>query len=574
MMQTTALTLRFDHLPPSEQARFLLDEDLLRDAVQKIRKATQSQAVLLLCTCDRIELWCEQSHCTIVEPLLRSLSLPILTWAKQTVSIPPSQFLEHAFRLAAGLESPLFGEDQIISQLQQALKRSRLAGCSSSQMEYVVRQAITCAKHIQSTIDLQVPDETVAQAVYHLLLSRACKRVLVIGSSAQARLVSHYLSEKGLEVTMTFRDMEKADFLLPRRVIPLAYEMRFSLFDSIDVVVSATKGMGYTVHKEDAVGPRLFIDLAPVRDIDPRIAELKDVQLVTLGDLHVPLVKRTEATALALSLINAAMQEVRRYLSYRPLVEDIQELSSQGANELVFRLNEQLKKLGPEGDDLRSVLFETARKAFSHQLYTAKRRQVEPVYIDLTRMMESGMSCYCKDPEVLLQPYHTVEQEGWRLTKLSFGSHTSTHMDSPFHLETDGKMLEEFPLSRFFAKAVVLDCRGMESVAKADLPPVGIGCTAILFLTDNEQTSLEMKAAQDLLDQGYLLFGFNRPNCDREGDRGLPLHHLLFSRDALILENLTNLEKIAGKVVQLTCLPLLYRFGDGAPTRVVAGVLA
>ncbi len=98
-------------------------------------------------------------------------------------------------------------------------------------------------------MNLQIPDESLAEAVLTLLEQRrADKKVMIIGSSALARLVAKVLSGKGYQVTMTFRDLEKADLLLPRGgAQALSYEERFDHFASYSVVLSATKGMEYTV---------------------------------------------------------------------------------------------------------------------------------------------------------------------------------------------------------------------------------------------------------------------------------------------------------------------------------------
>jgi len=142
-------------------------------------------------------------------------------------------------------------------------------------------------------------------------------------------------------------------------------------------------------------------------------------------------------------------------------------------------------------------------------------------------------------------------------------------MDSPAHLLKGGKTLDSYPLSRFFATAYVLDCRGMHTVRGQDIPPLDNACDAILFLTE-ETAHLSLEAAQTLLDRGIRLFGFDAPNCDVDGDLSFPVHHALFKRDALILENLTNLDLIVSRMVDLICLPLFFRDADGSPTRVVA----
>jgi glutamyl-tRNA reductase len=438
-------------------------------------------------------------------------------------------------------------------------------------MEYLFKEAITTAKAVQSKVYLQVPDESLAEAVLMLLEKREVdKKVMLIGSSALSRLVAKTLSGKGYQVTMTFRDLEKADLLLPEGVKALAYEERFDHFRSYDVVISATKGMEYTVDLDSPDGPKLFIDLAPVRDINPLLAERKGVAVLTVEDFSVSLPRREAATAEARCIVSEHLGKALHYLTYRHQVEAVQRMAGQAANDLVYRLNGLLAshKLGL---DFRKDLYETARKAFSHQLYQERKREAAIQRYDLSICLESGHAIYEGDPDTILEPFHTIDKEGWNLTRISLGSHTGTHMDSPAHLLKGGKTLDVYPLSRFFATAYVMDCRNLDIIDPEDIPELDPSCDAVLFCTVG-RAQLSVDAVNSLLARGIRLFGFDTPNCDRSGDLSFPVHHAIFAQDALIIENLVKLDTVVSKVVQLTCLPLSFKNADGAPTRVIATV--
>ena len=569
MISVSVLGIRFDQFPPSIHTKFSFTEEQLASITIKLRKQTRSDAVIVLSTCDRVELWCENPKIAVKEPFLRALSLPVLTWSEHTYSIIGEDAIDHLFSLTCGLLSPLYGEDQIISQVHTSLLRSRIHGCASPSMEYLFREAITSAKAVHSTVDLQIPDETVAMAVLTLLEERKVdKQVLLIGSSALARLVAKILAEKGYQVTMTFRDLEKADLLLPKGVQALAYEERFDHFASFSVVLSATKGMEYTVDLDSPRVPQLFIDLAPVRDVNPLLAERNGVEVFTLEDFSVPLPRREAATAQAKSMVMEYRNRAVHYLTYRHQVKAVQRMADQAANDLIFRLNDLLDSQDLHLD-FRRTLFETARKAFSHQLYQERKREATMHHYDLSKRLESGQASYAGDPDTILEQVHTIEREGWNLTRLSLGSHTGTHMDSPAHLLKTGKTLDQYPVSRFIALAFVMDCRNLGTMQPEDLPDLDPSCDAVLFYTAGS-AQLSVACANSLLSRGVRLFGFDTPNCDRSGDLSFPIHHALFAKDALIIENLVNLEAIVSTKVQLTCLPLFFKDADGAPTRVIA----
>ena len=78
-----------------------------------------------------------------------------------------------------------------------------------------------------------------------------------------------------------------------------------------------------------------------------------------------------------------------------------------------------------------------------------------------------------------------------------------------------------------------------------------------------------------MVDRGVKMVGVDcvnveMPIVDRPADYNRPIHHTLLGNDILIIENLTNLEQIAGKRARVFAFPLKYKGGDGAQARVVA----
>ncbi len=568
-MRVSVVGLRFDRFEPSAHALFSFSEQQLQDITLKIRKQTRSDACIVIATCDRIEVWCENTHADLAEPMLRAFSLPVLTWNKEIYHITSEDLLGHLFQLASGLLSPLFGEDQIISQLQHSLVRSRLCGCSSSLFEYLFRQAISAAKEVQTHVDLQVPDESVASFVFDKINQIHTEKVLIIGSSALSRLVATSLLNHGYAVTMTIRDLDKADFLLPEGITAIPYDVRYSVIPEYRVIISATKGMEYTVDQKLSSSDHVFIDLAPVKDIDPTLGLRDGIEIITLEDQKISFPKREQATVIAQEILDKRIEQTLQYLNYRKQVEPIQILAEQAANDLVYRLNSQLGANHLD-DAFRETLYESARKAFSHQLYLEKKKSIDRTYVDLTKKLVSGGEVYPGDPQILLEPYCTFEDAGYRVTKLQFGSHSATHMDAPSHILESGRTLDTLTVSRFFATAYILDCSSFSAITVKELESLPESCDAVLFYTQGNSFLTEA-AARYLLQMGIRIFGFDTPDCDEEGT--LIIHNILLSSEALIIENLENLPMIFNKIVELICLPLLYTDADGAPVRVVAQVV-
>lgn len=206
--------------------------------------------------------------------------------------------------------------------------------------------------------------------------------------------------------------------------------------------------------------------------------------------------------------------------------------------------------------------------------------------IDLTQTITETMPVYPGTEPPKLTVANTIEKDGFRETLLSFYSHTGTHMDAPFHIYADRTSLDALPAEQFVGKALVIDCRdvgeggeiGMEYIDKT----IADAADFLLFHTGwdqywgtekyfGEYPVVSMEVCQYLLDSKKKGVGFDVIGIDPVSDGNLTRHKMLLSeRDIVIIENLTNLDKIGEGLFTFAALPLKYKDADGAPIRAVA----
>ena len=78
-------------------------------------------------------------------------------------------------------------------------------------------------------------------------------------------------------------------------------------------------------------------------------------------------------------------------------------------------------------------------------------------FIDLTREINNETQvCPC-DKVPVVENYATTEEEGVNVKFMKMGTHTSTHIDAPYHISKSGKTLNDFPVERFIGQGIVLD---------------------------------------------------------------------------------------------------------------------
>lgn len=189
--------------------------------------------------------------------------------------------LAYLFRVTAGLESMVLGEDQILGQVREAYELSRTIGCTGKELNKVVRDAVTCAKKMKTRLHISEQPLSVSYVGIQLLRDHfgiEGRSALVVGSGKTATLALRYLYEYGAgAVTVCSRTFAHARELLSEfpklNIVP--FEKRYEAMESCDIVVSATASPHHVIRRAqvELSHPMAFLDLASPRDIETAIGE-------------------------------------------------------------------------------------------------------------------------------------------------------------------------------------------------------------------------------------------------------------------------------------------------------------
>lgn len=215
-------------------------------------------------------------------------------------------------------------------------------------------------------------------------------------------------------------------------------------------------------------------------------------------------------------------------------------------------------------------------------------------YIDLSHPIEEGMITFNAPwhPTVLIEQMGRIDEVGRESRKISFGSHTGTHIDAPLHFFKEGKSIDSIPLDRLIGKVILVDFSHLkenEQVTKAMLEPFEIGEKAIFLFGRGkfwgekkfyeDYPFFSMEAAEYLVSRGVKLIGYDTPSPDDShielsgenlgSDRDSPIHKLFLKNDIVLLEYVANLEKVEDlNGWSIIALPLRIKGCDGSPARV------
>lgn len=157
--------------------------------------------------------------------------------------------------------------------------------------------------------------------------------------------------------------------------------------------------------------------------------------------------------------------------------------------------------------------------------------------------------------------------------------HVGTHADAPLHVHDGWPGSHELPLDAFIGPASVIDVSVQTGVIEAEVlgydPDIHgerlllrTGRTIAGGRFPNEWPTLSETCVRSLLGRGLRLLGVDAPSVDPRDSKTLPVHHMLFSANAYILENL-DLRRVPTGAYELVALPLKLMALDAAPVRAV-----
>ena len=262
-----------------------------RDAAELARSLADGGECVCLSTCNRMELYVvgEHSEDRALDAMRAHGGDGV---AALTYRLSDHAAALHLFRVAAGLDSLVPGEGEILGQVRAAYE----AGAPGPLLNRLFHDALHAGKRARSQTTIaespaSVPSAgaALAQQVFGELEGR---RVLVVGAGKIGALVARNLAERGAEIAaVASRSIAHAEELAHNfgaRAIPL--ESLAEELGRADVVVACTSAPGFVVRAGDVPDrkkrPLFLIDLAVPRDVDPAINDLDGCYLYDIDDLE------------------------------------------------------------------------------------------------------------------------------------------------------------------------------------------------------------------------------------------------------------------------------------------------
>lgn len=335
----------------------------------EILSGTARQCVLL-CTCNRTEVYFDgQNAEEALKPLSERGGFSEGELSPHVMIFADDGAVRHLFKTAAGLDSMVIGEDEILRQIKEAYALSKKLGAVGAEFNIIFQAAFSCAKEIKTATPIsKTPLSVATLAAKEAAASGEDTNVLVIGATGKTGIsvIKNLAAYKNVRIFAALRRKDSEEQGLEARRAKLLAELgtrfrpakepvfidyadRYKALGECGCVISATSGPHYTITAREArkyPKPRLYIDLAVPPDIERSVAETEGARLIGIDEFKRIARRnnalRTDCAQTAEEMIERRTDDLKKELYFREFLPQMNGLKDMSAEKLLFTLKSKL----------------------------------------------------------------------------------------------------------------------------------------------------------------------------------------------------------------------------------------
>ena len=351
MSELVCLSVSQDTAPVAWRERLAVPAQTQGAAAVALVRARAAGEALVLATCGRVDTYAVAAHgdraeAALLEDLARRARSTPEALTPYVHALRGASAARHLMRTAAGLESPVLGEPEILGQLRRAHERARRAGATGPVLDHLVRDALRAGRRTREETSVgagAVSLSSIASGLARTLIGDpAGARALVVGATRTARGLGARLLADGWAVTSA-PSVPRGPALAP-------------VLAGFDVVASASGTRARALPEAalvDAAGahrerPLLVLDLSVPRDVDPAARDLDGILLYDVDDLGAAaehaLDARRAGVPGAEAIVEHELDHFEAWRATRSLVPTIKALRAHVRNTAIDALGDALAR--------------------------------------------------------------------------------------------------------------------------------------------------------------------------------------------------------------------------------------
>lgn len=314
-MNIAVVGLSHKTAPVHVREKLSIPEPQIEGAIAHLLSYPHLEEVAILSTCNRLEIYIVTAETQpgireVTQFLSESGQLPLHQLRPHLFTLLHDDAIMHLMRVAAGLDSLVLGEGQILSQVKQTHKLGQRHKGIGRILNRLFKQAITAGKRVRTETSIGTGAVSISSAAVELVQMKvrdlADYRVAIVGAGKMSRLlVQHLLSKGGNQISILNRSMKRAEELAGQfreadlQLHPLSEMM--SVIANSDIVFTSTGATEPILDRaklETALAPEqplMLVDISVPRNVAADVTELSGVRAFNVDDLKAVVAQNQES---------------------------------------------------------------------------------------------------------------------------------------------------------------------------------------------------------------------------------------------------------------------------------------
>jgi glutamyl-tRNA reductase len=401
------------HTAPVElREQVAFTSSTLPDALAQLARRTEAGETVILSTCNRAEIYttCADlaaARSAVSEFLADFHAVPRSRLDTHLYARPDEEAVRHLFRVAAGLDSLVIGEPQILGQVKDAYAAAAEQHVTGTTLNKLFHCSFAVGKRVRTetglgegAVSVSFAAVSLARKIFGNLEGR---HVALLGAGEMSKLTAQHLKAQAVaSIVVASRTAAHAEALAAGiGAQPAPWEDLDALLTRADIVITATGSTRPVLTRarvEQAMHPRrtrpLFvIDIAVPRDVDPAVGDLEQVFLYNIDDLQTIISENVARRSMRVSRAEAIVEEeVTRFMAWLrareavPTVVALRQRFEAIRSAELQRLEPKLSTLTPEArqrvEEITRLIIEKLLHTPTEQLKSIPDRDTVAAYSD------------------------------------------------------------------------------------------------------------------------------------------------------------------------------------------------
>ncbi|MFN3020097.1 glutamyl-tRNA reductase [Chryseobacterium sp. TY3] len=289
------LSVSYEKADAETRGKFAFFDEHIKSFVNQIHDQNFGDA-FVVSTCNRTEIYTTTAnYLLIAEQYCKTIGVNLSEFLQYVNIIQREDALLHLFRVAAGLESQIIGDFEIVSQIKNAYNRfKKYKDTSNPYLERAINSAIQISKRIKTETGISNGAASVSYAAVHYILNHvnnvSDKNILLlgvgeIGQNTIENMVKHVYQPK---IKIANRSFEKAEKIAEKHNIQqIAFDDFPEELKKTDILIVATGAQKFIVNPDNFPADKemLVIDLSIPNNVAKEIGTLEKVDLIDVDQL-------------------------------------------------------------------------------------------------------------------------------------------------------------------------------------------------------------------------------------------------------------------------------------------------